>query len=190
MHCCCAVAVFMSLLLLCWRYVTATPSENNNNNNHVFTLVQIRDVYVFASTLLFVAITSKRAQLSMWGKHHCHSEDRTFKQRRLTSCPASVTVLNKWMVLKPTVTCSAPPPTLRMTLKRLCLKVLSSEWEWCSPHMLNCVLAEATTMNTITAAKLHLSGLRSVRTVCCIAAPRIRSGSVPKHILQAIFYFP
>ncbi|CAN0424918.1 unnamed protein product, partial [Ascophyllum nodosum] len=27
-------------------------------------------------------------------------------------------------------------------VKRLCLKVLESEWEWCFPHMLNCALVE------------------------------------------------
>lgn len=29
-------------------------------------------------------------------------------------------------------------------VKRLCLKVLASEWEWCFPHMLNCALVEVT----------------------------------------------
>lgn len=27
-------------------------------------------------------------------------------------------------------------------VKRLCLKVMSSKWEWCFPHMLNCALVE------------------------------------------------
>ncbi|CAN0350280.1 unnamed protein product [Ascophyllum nodosum] len=30
-------------------------------------------------------------------------------------------------------------------VKRLCLEVLSSEWEWCFPHMLNCALVEVNT---------------------------------------------
>ncbi|CAM9410027.1 unnamed protein product, partial [Sphacelaria rigidula] len=28
-------------------------------------------------------------------------------------------------------------------VKRSCLKVLDSKWEWCFPHMLNCALVEA-----------------------------------------------
>lgn len=37
----------------------------------------------------------------MRGKHHSHSDARTFKQRRFTSDPASVTVKNKSLGLKP-----------------------------------------------------------------------------------------
>lgn len=38
-------------------------------------------------------------------------------------------------------------------VKRLCLKVLPSKWEWCFPHLLNCALVE----------------VRQVKSVCLVS---------------------
>ena len=50
---------------------------------------------------IYYVFTSTSAQFSMCGKHHSHSEDKTFRHRRLTSDPASVTVPNRLLVVKP-----------------------------------------------------------------------------------------
>ena len=49
----------------------------------------------------YYVFTSTSAQFSMCGKHHSHSEDKTFRHRCLTSDPASVTVPNRLLVDKP-----------------------------------------------------------------------------------------
>lgn len=44
-------------------------------------------------------------------------------------------------------------------VNRLCLKALTSEWEWCFPHMLNCVLVEVRAIRNTRKTPQKLLGL-------------------------------